>query len=255
MLAPTIDITESFPELSKAPISEAVVEFRSAHSTWSGHDGKISIAKQSFPEFQSIEHLRKMVAELEFSQGKSTIHKDEDRGLIGFQMKPSGASKRVLTFNADLASYSEQHPYSGWSEFRTVAGRVWDVYNEIVRPSSLSRIGLRFINRIPLHGPEIAIHELLRTPPVQLSGLPVPFVEFVYSDVLTIPKTGYTIKITRAVVRRDGQQNLIVDIDVACSPGPRSDSAAVIKTLDEMRWLKNKAFFGTITEQAIAQLK
>jgi len=255
MPQPHLDTAEQFPILSKAPISEAVVEFRCPQTAWIDHEARITKAKENFQEFQTIEHLKRFVSELEFSLGKPTLHKDKDEGLFGFQMKAPGSPNRTLTFNGDLASYSEQSPYTGWEEFRGVAELVWDTYRTIANPKEISRVGLRFINRIPIHGPEFRIEQILRTPPVELSGLSVPFVEFLYSDVLAVPDTHYIIKITRAVVRRDGQHHLVIDIDVACSPGPQMDDSSIIKTLDEMRWLKNKAFFGTITEQAIAELK
>lgn len=41
-------------------------------------------------------------------------------------------------------------PYEGWDAYLQVVSRVWRVYSEIVDPTQVERVGLRYINRIPV---------------------------------------------------------------------------------------------------------
>jgi uncharacterized protein (TIGR04255 family) len=48
---------------------------------------------------------------------------------------------------------------------------------------------------------------------------------------------------------------LILDIDVFTTEPFAYDLATVIRQLGEMRWLKNKMFFGNLTSQAVERFR
>ena len=48
---------------------------------------------------------------------------------------------------------------------------------------------------------------------------------------------------------------LILDIDVFTTRAMELNEEVFLKRLQEMRWLKNKAFFGSITQKALERFK
>ena len=53
----------------------------------------------------------------------------------------------------------------------------------------------------------------------------------------------------------DGGIALILDIDVFTTHGFELDDSVLERRLSEMRWLKNKVFFGSITEKAFEMFR
>ena len=83
----------------------------------------------------------------------------------------------------------------------------------------------------------------------------LPFVAFFQRDSLEATGYPYGINVTRATQRgtKPGSAGVavILDIDVICFSVADLQEETLNKTLSEMRWLKNKAFFGSITNKAI----
>jgi len=48
---------------------------------------------------------------------------------------------------------------------------------------------------------------------------------------------------------------VILDIDVSTTQGFGMDESLLLRRLIEMRWLKNKVFFGSIPEEALQNFK
>ena len=56
----------------------------------------------------------------------------------------------LLHFTQDQFVINVLRPYPGWSALRSELLRVWPIAKEILRPVAVTRIGMRYINRIPL---------------------------------------------------------------------------------------------------------
>ena len=59
-------------------------------------------------------------------------------------------STKMVQVSPVLFSYNAVRSYPGWETMQTEMLRHWAVLSEIVAPASVARIGLRYINRIPL---------------------------------------------------------------------------------------------------------
>jgi len=123
-------------------------------------------------------------------------------------------------------------------------------------PEDLQRIGLRFINRLVLSQRDQTLKKYLRVPPRQPHELKLPFVGVFQQDLLDVTGYPYRISISKAFEMPSADSlekpTLIIDIDVFTSQSIAVNDFELGRCLLEMRWLKNKAFFGTLTEKAKA---
>jgi uncharacterized protein (TIGR04255 family) len=124
-------------------------------------------------------------------------------------------------------------------------------------PASVQRLGVRYINRIPLRSGENP-STYLKTVPSSIPDLELSTESFFYQDMYQVPGYPYYINWVRTIQSQptnlaDGQA-LIIDIDVfTTTEFTALDRESLIKRLDEMRWIKNKIFFSCITQTALEQ--
>ena len=120
-------------------------------------------------------------------------------------------------------------------------------------------MGLRFINRVKLPPGELLFEDYIQPAPSSPHGLDLPFHGFIHKDTLAVPGYPYGIDVIRTTQQLtggvDGGIALILDIDVFTTHGFELDDSVLERRLSEMRWLKNKVFFGSITEKAFEMFR
>lgn len=60
------------------------------------------------------------------------------------------AKDRAVQARLDGFTFNRMPTYAGWAEFSTEARALWELYVKIVSPALISKIGLRYVNRINL---------------------------------------------------------------------------------------------------------
>lgn len=206
------------------------------------------------PTFPKVETQSEFEHEMQFGPGQDMVQTHRDLGWRGLRCE-SADHVHIAQFNRDGFVFSRLRPYDHWEQFHGEAIRLWSIHRDLARPAGIQRLGLRFINRIelPLGGPRP--DDYLHMPAEVLKGVPLSRAGFFHRDVLGVPGYPYIVTIVRTVQPMQVADSkgfaLLLDIDVF-STGPvdlRDDQ--LTQRLAEMRWLKNKAFFGSITEQAL----
>ena len=80
-----------------------------------------------------------------------------------------------------------------------------------------------------------------------------------HKDTLGVPGHPYAINVIRTIQQLNSNMSggvaLILDIDVFTTQAFDLDNAVLARRLLEMRWLKNKAFFGSITKKALKMFR
>lgn len=249
-----IDLTEKFPRLAHAPIAEAVIEMRArAEVSWEEPEirNQLDSLLSTYPH---IESQREYEHALQMGPGQDMMQTHRDLGWRGLRCESSD-HVHIAQFNHDGFVFSRLHPYDHWEQFYAEAMRLWKIYQDLAGPSAIQRLGLRFINRIelPIDGP--GPDDYLRMSSEVLAGMPLSRAGFFHRDVLAVPGYPYIVTIVRTVqpIQVTGNKGfgLLLDIDVFSTEPFDLRDDLLSQRLIEMRWLKNKAFFGSITEQAL----
>lgn len=194
---------------------------------------------------------RRQVQQQMVVQGNRAEHQVSDAGWTGLEFRTTNG-KQVARFERDGFSFARLRPYQRWEKFESEALRLWKIHCTIAQPTDIQRVGLRFINKIQTPPGRIDINEYLAGGPHQPHGLPLQSVGFVHHDMIAIPGSEYNGNVIRAVQRPTNSQSgpiLILDIDIFTVQPSRVDDALLRRRLTDMRWLKNKIFFGSITSK------
>lgn len=170
----------------------------------------------------------------------------------------------IAQFNRDSFVFSRLAPYQSWDHFRGEALRLWSIYVDVAKPSEIQRLGMRFINCISIRE-KSQLNYFLCAPPKVPENLGLSLLTSLHQDQFAVPEyPAYAINRIQALQslpsNAPDERTLIVDIDVfTCQPDelqPGQPSLDMLKRrLGEMRWLKNKTFFGSITSDAIEHFK
>jgi uncharacterized protein (TIGR04255 family) len=237
--------------LKNAPIVEALFDIQVQTSP----DLSITSLKESFtklvePEYPSSEEIRAMEGFINFSaQGPQS--RVTDLGSIGYMYRNESRT-RAIQFRRNGFTFSQLKPYESWESLLEHSQRWWGSYSQIIPEKTVTRIALRFINRLELPGDCKDIHTYLPyAPKVPLKG-DYPIAEFVDRIVFQNQATGAKCIFTQVLEpsSKDGFLNIVVDIDAFYEVGDRSDSIDLWAKFLELREFKNDVFYRGVSKRA-----
>lgn len=248
-----INPDEEFPHFPNAPIVEAVIDIR-AHAVGSFAEAEVRTFFDSkidgYSYLDSQRAVRYEITPAE-KQPQSTF---KDLGLKGVRFQSSD-SKYIAQFNRDGFVCSRLEPYTDWESFSGEGLRLWNLYKVMAQPKEINRVGLRFISRIELPPTALRFDDYINPAPEPPRGLNLPFHGFMHHDTLAVPGYPYAINLIRTIQPPQPEtrigMSLILDIDVFTTHELEIETSELDRILKEMRWLKNKTFFGTVTEKAL----
>lgn len=251
-----IDFSETFPHLSKAPIVEAVIDFRALPTVPCDQAQFETFFKSEFKDFPQVQVHNQVNYQLnakpdgqpEPVQATSNWH-----GLVFH----SADKRKVVQCQRDGFVFSRVQSYDDWDVFAGEALSLWGKYAALTKPIEIQRVGVRFINRIVTRADWKNVQDYLLNAPQAMGAGSLPLVGFLHNNTYFVPEKNYLINLNLALQPADGVNPvpaIIVDADVfTTNPMGLADGMLEIK-LAEMRWLKNKVFFGSLTQQLIESL-
>ncbi|MEX0715024.1 MAG: TIGR04255 family protein [Planctomycetaceae bacterium] len=207
-----------------------------------------------------LERLQDAIRE-EFP-GKKGRHAVDARIAVGTQMETSTRAqqvgyafksvdeKRILQAQLGGFTLSRLAPYDGWAPFRDDAQRLWNVYRDGVRPEEITRLAVRYINRIDIPLPFTELKDYLRTVPEVSPDLPQTLSGLFMQ--LSIPQEDIssTAILTEAQVdpARPGVASIILDTDLfRASELPQGDDS-IWNVFEVLHDRKNEIFEACITD-------
>lgn len=247
-----VDITEEFPHFPRAPIVEAVLDLRVVSSTKWDESSLRSRLEERLPDYPKHDTVQETEVQLSPETGSNII---KDFVHVGLKFQ-SEDNFYVVQFNKDSFVFSRLKPYENWENFSQEALRLWEIFCEVLEPTEVGRIGLRFINRLATkQRQKIELADYYKRPPLLIEGLNWPLSDYLHRDVLQVPGTSYSVNVIKTVQRTKQEAGLLLDIDVFMQKSFNCGEIQISKYMDEMRWVKNKIFFSSLTEKALEECK
>lgn len=246
-----VNFAERFPHLPQAPVVEAVIQWIARAGTPFPSEEAHRQLADLLPDYPTCQKQQEMQIGAQF--GLDTPATEAGRDVRpGFRLT-SQDSRRVAQFTRDGLIFSRMAPYQKWEVLQEEAIRLWKTYQQLADPSEIQRLGVRFINRIPLIDPA-DVGKYLATPPKSLEPLGLPRISFFDQSLHSVPDEPLLIN-AQTVLQPLPNAGLIVDIDVSATQPFSPEDRTVLDYLCKMRWLKNKAFFSLMSKGAIASFK
>jgi uncharacterized protein (TIGR04255 family) len=234
----------------RPPIVEAVIELR-------------------FVEALSKDSIAKIVRRF----GKAYPYSDQETGLnVHVDVEKKSATTESNWIGTKLSSLdrtectivrqqgfsvSQLAPYAGWDKFRDRAKHDWQIAEKSIGRCSISRIGVRYINRLDIpgdHEQSIRIEDYLHVFPTlpELDWLPIS--GYVMQVNRPLASDGCMITINSGTVPSPlvGYTSLTLDIDIYVEKDIPTKEDDLWQMIDRIRNHKNRLFEACITDQARA---
>jgi uncharacterized protein (TIGR04255 family) len=247
---------EQFDHLPSAPIREAILELRARAMAGWDQSAVGALLADKLTDYPSQETARDVKAQIHFPPGTSPPEsKFEDVGA-GFRCA-SEDNLQIGHFLYNRFAFNRLSPYQNWDTFQMEALRLWEIYTDFAKPVEIQRVGLRFVNQVEFSS-EGKLDDFFTNAPENLPGLDLPVSQFLSQKIVKIPGHDYIVRVVRTVkppVSPPDAPMLVLDIDVSKESPVELSQAKLVETLAEMRWIKNRVFFGSFTSSVLESFK
>jgi uncharacterized protein (TIGR04255 family) len=235
--------------LARAPIMEAIIDCRTKLPASFKVDAFQALREKIVKDYPKAEELRGFEAEVKVEHGQLS-QSTKQHGVVGLAFRSKNA-ENVAQFRIDGFTFSRLSPYTSWEEIFPEAFRLWKLYSDIAVPDFITRMAVRYINKLRIPLPIGDFSEYLCAFPVVPPELPRQIATFLTRIVITESDFGANAAITQALEKPTDPNfvTIILDIDVYRVRQYEIDDEKIKLEFDELRQLKNKIFFSSITEK------
>ena len=238
------------PSYKHAPITEAVIEIKVDSALDQAKLAKVSAKFLThYPQDQRIENL-KVALHLPTQTGtdpKTRVDRD-----IGHRRSSPDLTQLLLLFPSSLI-VSQLAPYPGWDQFYRRFCRDWRIWKKAVGFRTISRIGVRYINRIDIPTLERYVeHETYLNVYPKLPDIIAHVGGYAVQAVSAFEDIGCKLTLNSAVVPAPilDHASFIFDQDIAREIDPPQSEKAIFQLLNEIRMKKNAVFEACVTDRA-----
>lgn len=236
-----------------APIIEAIIDIQVKLESLPTKDAFEQVATTLQPKFPVAVDANQVNLKFGVDPAGRPVATSQQIGT-GKRMT-SATNDRVLLVQPKGMSLSHLAPYSEWTKFRAEGVDAWRAYANAVKPLAVTRLALRYVNRIYLPESQAFLLEKYfnlypETPddPQQVImqmfmqvQLPQPDMGTGVIAIVNLASGG-----TRA---EDGAFTFMLDIDLSATQELSADLETIFSRLDELRVRKNALFESYITDK------
>jgi uncharacterized protein (TIGR04255 family) len=245
------------PPYKKAPITEAVIELRVKLPDGTAVDDLQRLQALLPSSYGAPVDIYEDVTTIEIRPGKLAPIAHTTRTHQGYRFAKTDES-RVLQAKLGGFTYSALAPYESWETFCPEARGLWELYRETFHPTSVTRVAVRYINRIdiPLNvvdsRGQLELEDYFKTYPQITEELPHhTMAGFVMQVPVPQPDIESILLLKQGVVPppRPEVFSVLLDLDifreVTWEP---NDDETIWGFLETLRKRKNQAFEASITD-------
>ena len=240
--------SDGAPRYLAPPITEAVIELRFADRlNTSSFNRVISRLEKKYTSGKS-EQMFEITVEFQ----TATPLLQNQRPLHRFS---SADEADICIVKDDMISWSRLSPYEGWDALQSRVERDFDLVEKVARSRKVTRIGLRFINRIDVpfgEGDEICWYEDYLAVHLQLPPILDPTNSYGWRVERDFEEMGLKAVVQSGIMVPEIPETgaFSLDIDIGTMVDVPSGRADIFAKLQTMRKLKNDIFEQSITARA-----
>lgn len=246
---------KGFPVLRKPPIVEATFQMNFALKTSLTEKTARTFIHQHFPDFKYKETIYSESIEVK----KKTVQDPPE--TITHQQNWIGVrfvnDNRVITIFSDGFSFGILKPYPSDESFYSELSSMSKLFQERYAGMPVTRLGLRYINRFAVDGPEHTPDKLFVTSAFPTGELGDPL-KFLYQDVFRDKETGVVVVSNRLYPSNGAETphatKALLDIDASLTPNQVLEEEVLANAVSSLRAAVNKTFFGSVQDAIILEL-
>jgi len=236
--------------LSKAPITEAVIDLRVERAPELNFEVLGAMLRSADFGYYVKGPISTGSFEAKLTEGGKAEWTAASQP-VGFRLH-SRDEKYVAQWQLEGFTLSRLQPYPDWVTFVAEARRIWDTYQDRVKPTRITRLATRFINelRLPLAPGgsfQDYLEELVELPKAVPQEVEAFLQRFQVRDVNLNARVVLTAALADG--RLDGKVPIIIDVDAIMERSLIPTDERLWEQLEQLHQLKNRVFFGVITEK------
>ncbi|AKU96672.1 hypothetical protein AKJ09_03336 [Labilithrix luteola] len=146
-------------------------------------------------------------------------------------------------------------PYSSWDDLASFAAEEWTRFEQLVAPKAVSRLGLRYINKVVLPAGHLRLEDWFNTHS-QMPEVLGQMSEFLSRAQIQHPKDPRLMALVTVGSTPNATPGhaFLMDIDV-WTPALAQSSVSIWEVLPNLRVFKNDIFFGSITDRTLERIR
>lgn len=170
--------------------------------------------------------------------------------VAGYMYSSKDQKSKVEILEGRL-TYVEEHPYENWNLFLENVKMYLGFFSEMLCNHKITRTSIRFINHFVLDDFDDPTKYFKTTISTTESGaVPYPVSQFAFNMLVPVSENIYSVVKQEYNIISD-KNNYIFDIDVLDKSNLLFDIDTILDVLMTLREVKNKIFFGNVTNKLI----
>lgn len=231
-----------------APITEAVIDIQVTASVSVDQLAKAVTGESDYP---TVEKLHAASGAMVFGPEANTSATAKTE-LVGYLCR-STDGLQIYQARRNGFTFSRLAEYTSWAEISGEARRLWAKYRSIATPTDITRIALRYVNRLDIPLPLQDFFIYLRTAPQLSPDLPQGLSGYFMQLQLPVPDIQGACVINQTIIEPPAKPNtvaVVLDIDVFRISDVATDETHLWEQLEQLRHEKNRIFESCITDEA-----
>lgn len=198
-----------------SPITEALIDFRTSQTTHASEGDVLNLAQanrgreEDYPTPEELYFFEGM-----FSTDASPIA-HATKSHIGYKF--TSADRRYI-FQPTTVGFTVNRlaPYEAWESFQDEAKKLWNNYLELAKVTTVTRIAVRYINKINLPLPFNDFRDYLSTLPEVSSAMPTALSSYFMQLQIPLPTHEARVILTQALLEpsKENVATVLLDLDV-----------------------------------------
>jgi len=233
------------PHYSKAPITEAIIEIRwqlKAGTTLADFERIHEAEKGTYPA------VRKRLQALGLMELGPRVTASASQEQTAF-LYISADEKQIYQARLDGFAFSRLAPYESWQPFQAEARRLWNIHREALKPVAITRLAVRYINRLDLPGERVEMKDYFRLSPEVPPELPQSMSGFLLRVQLPQEDLKAQLVVNQTIIPPVKPQSVavILDLDLFRDNDVPNDDNDIWAFFESLHERKNEVFENCIT--------
>jgi uncharacterized protein (TIGR04255 family) len=233
-----------------APIREAILDIRVSPREDLALDELRALSAQA-ADFPKVEDQYVINAAIQVGAEASRSITPVKHGFVFTSVERN----QIFVAQSAGFSFSQLAPYDSWKVFVAQAREIWKNYHALARPKALTRVALRYVNRLEIPVPFADFEEYLRIAPQIPKEMPQGISHFFNQYQIPYQEIGALAVLNIGMIEApaNGMLPILLDIDIFKDRNVPQEEAEVWEYFEALRITKNSVFESAITEKMKAR--
>jgi uncharacterized protein (TIGR04255 family) len=236
-------------QYANAPIAEAIIDLRVEATTEFDLGLLEQVSNEARDSYPDVSPIFAASGAFQFSANGET-QGSARRVQVGYRGK-SADGTQICQWQLTGFTFSRLPPYERWEPFRDEARTKWDSFRQTIKPRKVSRVAVRYINRIEIPEPVVDLKRYFRTSPEISPELPQEMSGFFMQ--VRIPQSDMdAIAVINQTLTNEldqGGVSVILDIDLFRMISDEISEPVLWEFFETLHARKNRIFEACITNE------